>query len=49
MVLDEDVMSPKGIRLVSAGQEINETLIVRLTSIGKGVGVVEPFRVRVTT
>ncbi len=49
MVLDEDVMSPKGLRLVSAGQEINETLIVRLTSIAKGVGVVEPFRVRIST
>jgi len=48
MVLDEDIVSPKGIRLVSAGQEVNQTLIVRLTTIAAGVGVVEPFRVRVS-
>jgi hypothetical protein len=47
MILDEDLVSPKGIRLVPAGQEVTRTLIVRLTSIADGVGVVEPFRVRV--
>jgi response regulator RpfG family c-di-GMP phosphodiesterase len=49
MVLDEDLVSPKGIRLVPSGQEVTRTLIVRLTSIADGVGVAEPFRVRVTT
>lgn len=48
MTLDEDLVSPKGIRLVPAGQEVTRTLIVRLTSIAGGVGVVEPFRVRVS-
>jgi response regulator RpfG family c-di-GMP phosphodiesterase len=48
MILDEDLVSPKGIRLVPAGQEVTQTLIVRLTSIASGVGVVEPFRVRVS-
>jgi response regulator RpfG family c-di-GMP phosphodiesterase len=47
MILDEDLVSPKGIRLVPAGHEVTRSLIVRLTSIAGGVGVVEPFRVRV--
>jgi hypothetical protein len=49
MILDEDLVSPKGIRLVPAGQEVTRSLIVRLTSIASGVGVVEPFRVQVPT
>jgi response regulator RpfG family c-di-GMP phosphodiesterase len=48
MILDEDLVSPKGIRLVPSGQEVTRTLIVRLSSIADGVGVVEPFRVRVS-
>ena len=47
MILEEDLVSPKGIRLVPSGQEITRTLIVRLTSIAEGVGIAEPFRVRV--
>jgi response regulator RpfG family c-di-GMP phosphodiesterase len=47
MVLDEDLVSPKGIRLVPVGQEVTRTLIVRLASIAHGVGVAEPFRVRI--
>ena len=47
MILDEELLSPKGIRLVPAGHEVTRSLIVRLTSIAGGVGVVEPFRVRV--
>jgi len=49
MILDEDLVSPKGIRLVPSGHEVTRTLIVRLTSIADGVGVAEPFRVRVST
>jgi response regulator RpfG family c-di-GMP phosphodiesterase len=49
MVLDEDLVSPKGIRLVPSGQEVTGTLIVRLNSIAGGVGVAQPFRVRVPT
>jgi response regulator RpfG family c-di-GMP phosphodiesterase len=48
MILDEDLVSPKGIRLVPSGQEVTRSLIVRLTSIASGVGVAEPFRVRVS-
>jgi response regulator RpfG family c-di-GMP phosphodiesterase len=46
MILDEDLVSPKGIRLVPAGTEVTSTLMIRLTSIANGVGVAEPFRVR---
>jgi hypothetical protein len=46
MILDEDLVSPKGIRLVPAGTEVTGTLMIRLTSIAGGVGVAEPFRVR---
>jgi response regulator RpfG family c-di-GMP phosphodiesterase len=49
MILDEDLVSPKGIRLVPAGHEVTRTLIVRLGSIAAGVGVAEPFRVQVPT
>jgi response regulator RpfG family c-di-GMP phosphodiesterase len=48
MILDEDLVSPKGIRLVPSGAEVTTTLMIRLTSISGGVGVAEPFRVRVT-
>jgi CheY-like chemotaxis protein len=48
MILDQDLVSPKGIRLVPKGQEVTRALIVRLTSIAGGVGVAEPFRVRVS-
>jgi response regulator RpfG family c-di-GMP phosphodiesterase len=47
MTLDEDLVSPKGIRLVPSGAEVTTTLMIRLTSIAGGVGVAEPFRVRV--
>jgi hypothetical protein len=47
MILDEDLVSPKGIRLVPSGAEVTRTLLVRLTTIASGVGIVEPFRVRV--
>ncbi|HXA35228.1 MAG TPA: HD domain-containing phosphohydrolase [Steroidobacteraceae bacterium] len=49
MILDEDLVSPKGIRLVPAGQEVTRSLLVRLGSIAGGVGIAEPFRVMVPT
>jgi hypothetical protein len=49
MVLDEDLVSPKGIRLVPAGHEVTHSLMVRLNSIAAGVGVAEPFRVSVSS
>lgn len=47
MILDEDLLSLKGIRLVSAGHEVTRTLMVKLASFAEGVGVSEPCRVRV--
>ncbi|MEO7208299.1 MAG: hypothetical protein ABI356_01775 [Steroidobacteraceae bacterium] len=46
MILDKDLVSPKGIRLVPSGAKVTRTLMIRLTSIASGVGVAEPFRVR---
>jgi DNA-binding NarL/FixJ family response regulator len=46
MILDEDLVSHKGIRLVPSGAEVTRTLMIRLTSISGGVGIAEPFRVR---
>jgi response regulator RpfG family c-di-GMP phosphodiesterase len=48
MILDQDLVSPKGIRLVPSGHEVTRSLIVRLSSIADGVGVSEPFRVLVS-
>jgi hypothetical protein len=47
MVLDQDVLSVKGLRIVPEGNEITRTLIVKLASIASGVGIAQPFRVRV--
>jgi hypothetical protein len=47
MVLDQDVMSNKGIRLVPKGQEVTRTMLERLHSVAAGVGIVEPLRVNV--
>ncbi|MEZ5563757.1 MAG: response regulator [Gammaproteobacteria bacterium] len=47
MVLDQDVMSNKGIRLVPNGQEVTRTMLERLHSVAAGVGIVEPLRVTV--
>jgi len=47
MVLDEDVMTTNNMRLIPSGQEVTQTLLVRLRSISDGVGVQEPFRVKV--
>ena len=47
MIIDEDLKSAKGMRLVVTGQEVTTSLLVRLRTISSGIGVVEPFRVRV--
>ncbi len=45
MVLEEDVMSANGMRLVPKDQEITRSIMLRLQSFADGVGVVQPFRV----
>ena len=43
MVLDEDVMSSNGMRLVPKGQEVTRSIMLRLQSFADGVGVTQPF------
>jgi len=47
MVADENIRANNGLLLVSKGQEITEPVLIRLRNFSLGVGVVEPFRVRV--
>ena len=47
MVLDEDLMSANGICLMSSGHEITQSTIIRLRGVTQGVGITEPFRVKV--
>ena len=47
MILEGDVLSAKGIRLVPKGVEITGSLLGRLRTIASGVGVAEPIRVSV--
>lgn len=47
MVLEGDVLSTKGIRLVPKGAEITSSLLGRLRTIASGVGVAEPIPVSV--
>jgi len=47
MVIDADVMSGRGIRLVPRGTEVTATVIERLRAVAGGVGVTEPIRVSV--
>jgi len=47
MILDEDLKSRNGIRLVPQGHEVSNAVMIRLRSVAAGVGVCEPFRVRV--
>jgi CheY-like chemotaxis protein len=47
MVLDEDLMSAKGMRLLPKGQEITESMLVRVQGLAESIGVAEPVRVTV--
>ncbi len=47
MVIDEDVLSSKGLRLTKRGQEVTHSLLLRLRSCADGIGVIEPINVRV--
>jgi hypothetical protein len=47
MMIDADVMSQRGTRLVPRGTEITSTVLERLRAVAGGVGVVEPIRVSV--
>jgi hypothetical protein len=47
MMIDADVMSARGTRLVPRGTEVSATIIERLRAVSSGVGVTEPIRVSV--
>jgi hypothetical protein len=47
MMLDADVMSARGIRLVPRGTEVTSPVLDRLKAVAAGVGVNEPIRVSV--
>lgn len=47
MVLGEDILSVKDILLASKGQEVNESMVMRLKNFARAVGVKEPFSVLV--
>ena len=45
MILGEDIKSVKDVLLASKGQEVNESILLRLENFRKTVGVKEPFTV----
>jgi CheY-like chemotaxis protein len=47
MMIDADVMSARGTRLVPRGTEVSSTVLERLRAVAGGVGVSEPIRVSV--
>jgi CheY-like chemotaxis protein len=47
MVIDQDLVSATGVRMVASGQEVSRAMLERLRNLSAGVGLVEPFRVRV--
>jgi len=47
MMIDADVMSARGTRLVPRGTEVTSSVIERLRAVAAGVGVTEPIRVSV--
>jgi response regulator RpfG family c-di-GMP phosphodiesterase len=46
MIVDEEVRASDGTALVPKGQEVTYAVLSRLQNFAAGVGVVEPFRVR---
>lgn len=47
MMIDADVMSARGIRLIPRGTEVTSPVLDRLKAVAAGVGVNEPIRVSV--
>jgi len=45
MVLDEDLMSANGMRLLPKGQEITSSILLRVQGLADSIGVAEPIRV----
>ena len=47
MILEADILTPKGIVVVPQGREVTTALIARLQSFARGHGIVEPIAVTV--
>jgi hypothetical protein len=47
MILDQDVRARNGLLLVARGQEVTTAVARRLEGFAQGLGVNEPFQVRV--
>jgi hypothetical protein len=47
MILDQDIVSDKGMPLLAKGQEITMTLLVRLQHFSRHTAIREPIRVLV--
>lgn len=47
MVTDEDIRAKNGILLILKGQKVTPTVLARLENFSKGIGIREPFRVKV--
>ena len=47
MILGEDIRTASDVLLASKGQEVNESIILRMQNFSKAVGVKEPFTVLV--
>ena len=48
MVLDADVMTCSGMRLIPKGQEVTQPILARLRNFADRAGVVEPLRVLIS-
>lgn len=46
MILDEDLRAHNGVTLVPRGQAVTPAALERLRAFSRGIGVIEPFRVR---
>lgn len=47
MILDEPLLTQRGMCLLPAGQEVTRSLLARLGGLDSGIAVKEPFRVRI--
>ena len=47
MIFDENIKAKNGLLLAPKGQEVTYTVLMRLRNLSSGIGIVEPFRVRV--
>lgn len=47
MILDEDVRTTNGAIVISKGEELHAVHLTRLGNFARGIGIVEPIRIRI--